>query len=129
MNFFGVEKRPPQFKNYPNMISYYVSVLYLIHRATGILEKCENSLYLLTWITAVVGILILFYRRLVGRPMYSYFLWASTRINSDLPQIIAKFMLIGDLLRNKRPVTIDSIRTSILIFLIYVQLVDISVYF
>ena len=91
MNFFGVE-RPSQFKNYPNMISYYVSILYLIHRVTGLLEKCENSLYLLTWITAVVGIVIILFRRLVGRPIYSYFLWALTRIKSDLPLIICKIM-------------------------------------
>ncbi len=126
-SLFG--QRPVSFKKYPNMISYYISLLYIYNRATGDLEKYEKELYLLTWLCSVVGLLILIYRRMMGRPLHSFFLWGLTGIYSDLPLLIAKTLLIVDLLRNKLPISLESLRNSILVFLVYVQIADISVYF
>ena len=96
---------------------------------TGGLDKYEKPIYLLTWVSAVLGLLIMAYRRFVGRPTYSYIWWALTGWYSDWFGIIFKILAIVDLLLNKVPITLESIRSTILVLIIYVQLIDISVYF
>ena len=79
----------------------------------------------LVWVTVVVGLLILLYKRLQNKPLYSENIYMITGVKTDIPIIIGKILLMGFLIKDDKEIEDEGVLLCIAVLCIYGLFFDI----
>ena len=121
-------EEPPNFSKDTHMISFYISVLYIVMRIWGLPNDTKPIVYILTWFTVIFGILYLVLRRMIGNPIVSYFWWKLTHQRNDIVILIIKSLILIDLLRNPIKTSLMDLTLATSVFVVYLLLIGCNTY-
>lgn len=79
----------------------------------------------LVWVTVVVGILILLYKRLQNKPLWSENIYMITGVKTDIPIIIGKILLMVYLIEDDKAINDKGIYFCIAVLCVYGVFFDI----
>ena len=99
-------------------ISLPVFIMYVFACLTNN-NSLQEYLKPLTWVTVVVGLLILWYKRLQNKPLLSENIYMLTGVKTDIPIIIGKILLMFYLIQDDKTINDEGIYFCIVVLCVY----------